>query len=156
MFWKTHARVQSAVSRALSLEEISWVNTLEGAAGSVLTAEVSVSPKETLASASVWVTAPSSPTGSAWTTAPSSPEWLKSTALPALTAKEMKKLARLARNRRSAKVSRERRIARELEMEARVAEIEEVNKALRAQIELELERNAGLKESIGMDLEVGE
>jgi hypothetical protein len=39
-------------------------------------------------------------------------------------------------------------------MQAKVEEIERVNKALRAQVERELERNAALKESLGM--EVGE
>jgi hypothetical protein len=147
MFWKQHAR--AAAERALTLEEISWVHTLEGVSGS----EGSVSPVS-----SAWVTAPSSPatSGSTWTTAPSSPEWASMPAFPPLTQKEMKKLARLKRNRRSAKVSRERKIAREREMEAQVVEIEQANQALRAQIELELDRNAALKESLGMEMEVGE
>lgn len=154
MFWKEHAQAAQlaqhapaapvAASGTLTSEEISWLSTLD------------VGDKEDVASpsSSVWVTAPSSPAGSTWTTAPSSPEWAGLPPMPGFRTKEMKRQQRLVKNRQSAKVSRERKIAREKEMKAKVAEIEQVNQTLRAQIEYELERNGWLKESLGMEVDV--
>ena len=147
MFWKTHT--DAVAGHTLSTEERSWVNTLK------VESPRSESGASVCSSAS-WTTAPSSPADSAWTTAPSSPEclWPSLPAMPGLSAQELKKAKRRATNRQSAKLSRERKIAHEQELQERVAEIERTNAALRAQIELELEANAALKESLGMEVDV--
>lgn len=146
MFWKAHTR---AAGHALSPEELAWVNTLK------VESPRSESGASACSSAS-WATAPSSPTDSTWTTAPSSPDWQWPSlpAMPVVSEQDAKRARRLAMNRASSKVSRAKKVAHEQELQARVAEIERTNAALRAQIERELETNAALKESLGMEVDV--
>jgi hypothetical protein len=131
--------------RGLTLEELSWVLTLNVDAG---------------AACSPYVTAPSSPcAGSPYTTAPSSPAWPALPAMPEMPAtpeatgntkgaKATKASARqqqLARSRVYAALCRAKKEEQVRGLEARVAEIEKVNAVLRAQVEDELRENKRLK-----------
>ena len=128
----------------LTLEEMSWLRTLnvDASAMDLVTPPIATQPPSP--SSPQWVTAPNSPT---WSSPPISPK-------PPVLSKTAKKEARRIRNRYFAKTARERKEAYAKAMQAKVEEIERVNQALRAQVERELERNAALKESLGM--EVGE
>ena len=131
--------------RGLTLEELSWVLTLNADAGSAC---------------SPYVTAPSSPcAGSPYTTAPSSPAWPALPAMPEMPAtpeatgntkgaKATKASARqqqLARSRVYAALCRAKKEEYVRGLEARVAEIEKVNAVLRAQVEDELRENKRLR-----------
>ncbi len=130
--------------RGLTLEELSWVLTLNVDAGSAC---------------SPYVTAPSSPcaasqcAASPYTTAPSSPSWPALPAMPAIPVETDKTKAtkatkwqqKLSRGRVYAALCRSRKNEHVAQLEARVAEIEKVNAVLRAQVEDELRENKRLK-----------
>lgn len=126
--------------RALTLDELSWVLTLNVDVGSA---------------GSPYVTAPSSPcAASLYTTAPSSPAWPALPAMPAMPVTTDKTKAtkgsalqqKLERSRVYAALCRAKKDEHVRELEARVAEIEKVNTVLRAQVEDELRENKRLKQ----------
>lgn len=125
----------------LTLEEMSWLRTLNVDVSAIDLATTPIATLPPSPSSPQWVTAPNSPT---WSSPPISPK-------PPVLSKTAKKEARRIRNRYFAKVARERKEAYTKAMQAKVEEIERVNQALRAQVERELERNAALKESLGME-----
>jgi hypothetical protein len=140
-------KTAAAGSGVLSFNELEWVRTLDvdARAFEIETPQTSTSVAPTSPPAcGAWVTAPSSPT---WETAAMPEEWPDLPAIPAVSKKE----ARRARNRVFAKVARERKLKYEAEMQVKIAEIEQANKALRAQVEAELEKNAALRESLGLE-----
>ena len=135
----------------LSKNELSWIQTLN------VEALEAISLAEPTGGSPTWVTAPSSPTWSA----PSAASGASSPECPFLHAitkimqvKEQKARERLAKNRRHAKVSRERKRQYVEEMQMRVAEIEKENAALRAEVERELDDNRRLKETLLLDVEM--
>jgi hypothetical protein len=134
---KAQAPNGAAGGDVLSLNELGWVRTLDVDARAF---DIEASPT------SEWVTAPSSPS-SPWASAPSSPTWPSMPAMPQLSKKEAKRV----RNRRYSKIVRQRKLAYEQAVRARIAEIEQVNRELQEQLEKELEKNAALRRSIGME-----
>ena len=149
----------SMLPSELSQDELSWMLTLN------VDALEAISQATPTPASPTWVTAPTSPT---WST-PSSPNlvdvpsqimWKGLPLMPRVKEKRDKELSkeqkarkRLARNRGYSSVHRYRQREYVQAMEARVAEMEAENAALRAQVERELCNNMQLREDLGIDSE---